>query len=112
MGEPFRLPHRFRFSGRRRRHGDDPADLRPNGPSIERIVADLCRLERDADRLHADPHIYARVFRLRAVAQAYDDTVLLACRALDVDADGLSSPLSDLDRLRLEAELARRGLIW
>jgi hypothetical protein len=63
-------------------------------------------------RLHSDPRVSARAFRLRAVALAYDDTLLMACRALEVDTGDATSPLPAIRRLEVESELARRGLHW
>lgn len=84
----------------------------PVSPPIERITADLRRLGAEAYRVHGDQQRWARAFRLRALERAYDDTLLLACRALEVDVEGRDSPLSNLDRIQLEIELARRGLRW
>lgn len=81
-------------------------------PPIERITSDLRRLGAEAYRVHGDQQRWARAFRLRALERAYDDTLLLACHALEIDVDGRSSPLSNLDRIQLEIELARRGLRW
>ena len=51
---------------------------------------------------------------LRATSMAYDDLLVAACTALDVPApprDG-HALLDPIDRLTLEAELARAGLSW
>lgn len=90
-------------------------DIEPDAVTprpIELLAADLRRLDRETMRLHNDPRVSARAFRLRAVALAYDDTLLMACRALEVDTDGATSPLAPIRRLEVESELARRGLHW
>lgn len=82
------------------------------GPSIERLAADLRRLGREAVRLQTDTHVYARVFKLRALSRAYDDTLLIACQVLEVDIGDVHSPLDNVQRLDVEIELSRRGLTW
>lgn len=89
-----------------------PTQLTPVSPPIERITSDLRRLGAEAYRLHGDQQMWARAFRLRALERAYDDTLLLACQALEIDVGGRDSPLSNLDRIQLEIELSRRGLRW
>jgi hypothetical protein len=83
------------------------------GPPIERLGRDLHRLAEDYDRteLANEP---GKLTRLRATSMAYDDLLVAACTALDVPApprDG-HALLDPLDRLTLEAELARAGLSW
>jgi len=79
---------------------------------IERLAADLRRLGEESCRLRADPGISARAFHLHVAELAYDDTLLLACRALEVETGAVQTPLPAIRRLELEAELARRGLQW
>lgn len=88
-----------------------PAPERPTGPSLERLVSDLRRLEEQFRRVEErdDP---GRQSRLRAVQMAYDDTLRCCCRALDLPEPGSPSPLPAVDRLVTEASLARCGLTW
>lgn len=82
----------------------------PTGPSLQRLVDDLRRLEgvyRDIER--GDPP--AKAARLRAVSLAYDDTLRACCRALDLPAPE-SPPLDPVVRLQTEAALAQSGLRW
>jgi hypothetical protein len=80
---------------------------------IERLGRDLHRLAVDFDRTeHAnEPH---KAARLRATSIAYDDVLVAAACALDVPAPPRAGhePLDPLDRLTVEAELARAGLSW
>jgi hypothetical protein len=88
------------------------AGVQPAQRPIERLAADLHRLGEESMRLHADQRVSARAFHLHVVELAYDDTLLLACRALEVETQGARSPLSGVRRMELEIELARRGLRW
>jgi hypothetical protein len=93
---------------------DEPA-IEPEAVTprpIELLAADLRRLGQESVRLHSDPRVPARAFRLCAVELAYDDTLLMACRALEVETEGATSPLPAVRRLEVECELARRGLEW
>lgn len=84
----------------------------PQGPPIERLAADLRRISADLDALVAAGPIPGRILRVRATTAAYDDTLLLACRALDVAAAASRSPMSSEERLQTEAVLAGAGLVW
>jgi hypothetical protein len=88
------------------------AGVQPAYRPIERLAADLHRLGEESMRLHADRRISARAFHLHVTELAYDDTLLLACRALEVDTCAARSPLSGVRRMEFEIELARRGLRW
>lgn len=79
--------------------------------SLEHIRADLSRLAAHIDRVHGDEHLPGRATRLRALSVAYDDTLLLACRTLELPAPE-RPPLSAIQRLEAEADLARCGLSW
>jgi hypothetical protein len=87
----------------------------PGCPSrpIERLGRDLHRLSMDFDRAeHAnEPH---KAARLRATSLAYDDLLLAAAGALDVPVPLRAGHelLHPIDRLTVEAELARAGLSW
>ncbi len=61
---------------------------------IERLVADLRRLECD----------YCR-------SLAYDDTLCACCSALEIPWSG-RPPFDEVHRLDMEASLAKRGVTW
>jgi hypothetical protein len=82
----------------------------PVEPSLERLVADLRRLEGDYRRIEASD-LPGRAARLRTVTLAYDDTLRACCTALDLPQPD-RPPLSPLVRLQTEAALAQRGLTW
>lgn len=90
-----------------RRRGGSAAPTTSHG--IERLTADLRRLERDYRRLSASDEP-GRVTRLRSVTLAYDDVLRACCRCLDLPEPG--DPLSALDRLQTEAALSQQGLTW
>ena len=92
--------------------GDVDVDMRPTHRPIERLAADLRRLGQESMRLQADHRVSARAFHLHVAELAYDDTLLMACRALGVETGAVRSPLGGVRRLELEVELARRGLHW
>ena len=81
-------------------------------PPLERVAMNLRRLRRDVIRLEDSPDATPdRSARLASVRSAYCDTLLIACRALEVPvevADLSRSP--DAEIYRLEAELRARGL--
>ncbi|MGH8869998.1 MAG: hypothetical protein ACRDYU_18665 [Actinomycetes bacterium] len=96
----------------RRRRPVDPFEAVGIGTRpVERLAADLHRLSADLDRVQATRDMPGRVLRLRAFSQAYDDTLLHACRALGVPLEG-SPPFTDVERLEAEAALAQQGLRW
>jgi hypothetical protein len=111
-----RLPavvRRVARAWRRRR----PPPPTPAGPPLERLLADLRRL----DRMRRGPPPATRVRRLALLA-AYDDVLLATCRATGVDdpplrefvahggVTGALDPGRDLARLRTEAELEATGV--
>lgn len=81
----------------------------PSGPGLERLVADLRRLEADYRRI-ADSDLPGRVARMRTVTLAYDDVLRACCRAVGLDEP--ETPLSSLERLHTEAALAQQGVTW
>jgi hypothetical protein len=89
-----------------------PERPRPQGPPIERLAADLRRISANLDALVAAGPIPGRILRVRSTTAAYDETLLMACRALDVEPAGGSVPMSSGQRLRTEAALANAGLRW
>ena len=94
------------FLRRRRRQEEACSDR-----SLELLVADLRRLEREFRRTEQDSDVAYRTARLQAISLAYDDTLLLCCRLLDVP-EPERPPWTPVTRLQIEAELARAGLDW
>jgi hypothetical protein len=84
-----------------------PADVER---SLERLVADLRRLEREYQRIESSNEL-GRASRLRAIGMAYDDTLRACCRAVGLPAPE-RSPLSSIHRLQTEAALAQAGVTW
>jgi hypothetical protein len=79
------------------------------GMPIERIAADLRRIRPQARM----PATGTPMARRRAVAAAYDEALLDACRALDVptELDRMTDALErESERLRTEHELQRAGV--
>jgi hypothetical protein len=101
-----RWPWWGRQWGRRRGQDESAADR-----SLELLVADLRRLEREFRRTEQDSDVSYRTARLQAISLAYDDTLLLCCRLLDVP-EPARPPWNPVTRLQVEAELARAGLDW
>jgi hypothetical protein len=79
--------------------------------SLELLVADLRRLEEEFRRTEAATDLPYRGARLQALSLAYDDTLRLCCRLLDVP-EPERPPWPPVTRLQIEAELARAGLDW
>jgi hypothetical protein len=76
---------------------------------IERIAADLRRIRPQA----RTPATGTPMARRRAIAAAYDEALLDACRALDVptELDRMTDALErESERLRTESELERAGV--
>ena len=115
LGAAWLLGHLERF-GRavdRAYHRIRPQQPEPLTVPVEQLAADLRRL---ADLLEAsyDTDQPAKMERVTAAALAYDWVLLSACRTLEVadPAPGQLPPLDPIDRLTVEAALARRGLAW
>jgi hypothetical protein len=66
---------------------------------------------REFRRTEQDSDVSYRTARLQAISLAYDDTLLLCCRLLDVP-EPERPPWNPVTRLQIEAELARAGLDW
>ena len=64
-----------------------------------------------APRTEQDREVSYRAARLQAISLAYDDTLVLCCRLLDVP-EPERPPWNPVTRLHIEAELARAGLDW
>jgi hypothetical protein len=81
----------------------------PLGLPIERIARDLRRLEPEARRHRQG----TPVAKHRGVVAAYDDVLLEACRAVNVETtlDALPEGIErESERLRVEYELERAGI--
>jgi hypothetical protein len=107
FGDRWRARSWWPSSWSRRRAQDASAADR----SLELLVADLRRLEREFRRTEQDGELSYRTARLQAISLAYDDTLLLCCRLLDVP-EPERPPWTPVTRLQIEAELARAGLDW
>jgi hypothetical protein len=86
-----------------------PAAAPPEKDERERYRKDLRRLAADHDRVLA-ADVPAKAARLRALQLAYDDTLVHACRALEVDAP--PAPFDAITRVQVEADLVTHGLTW
>ena len=90
-----------------------PPVPQPTTVPVEQLAADLRRL---ADYLEAvyETDQPAKMERVTAAALAYDRVLLSACRTLEVPAPATTPvpPLDPIDRLTVEAALARHGLTW
>ena len=82
----------------------------PAERSLERLVADLRRLELDHART-ARSDLPGRAGRLRAIGLAYDETLQECCRAVGLTAAS-RPPQSAVGRLETEAALAAAGVTW
>ena len=89
---------------------DTRSEAAPSGPTIERLVDDLRRLECDYCRIERSD-LPLRASRLQSVSLAYDDTLCACCKALEVPLSG-HPPFDGIHRLELEASLAQRGITW
>lgn len=90
-------------------HLREPAPPQPAGRPIEQVAADLRRIRNEIE--HAPPGM--PVARRRGWIGAYDDVLVAACQALDLEQelDSLpEGPRRDLERERVERLLARAGL--
>ena len=87
-----------------------PAPPTRLGPPVERIAQDLRRLRPEARR----PCQGTAYAKHRGVLGAYDDLLLDASRALEVPTTLAALPEGierEAERLRLESELERAGLV-
>ncbi|MGB3185295.1 MAG: hypothetical protein WBG36_12205 [Ornithinimicrobium sp.] len=78
--------------------------------TLERLVADLSRLERQFRELDASdaPN---KMQRMQAVSLAYDDVLCECCAALGLEAP-TGRPLDSAERIRTECDLVCHGLTW
>lgn len=96
--------------GPRHRSGAGSAGAPGAGRPLERLVADLRRLEGEYRRIERSD-APGRATRLRAVGLAYDDTLRSCCRVVGLPEPG-RAPLSAVSRLQTEAALAQAGVTW
>lgn len=80
------------------------------GQSVEKLLADLTRLEREFARLDTSdaPN---KMMRMKAVSLAYDDVLCECCAAVGLPAPQ-SRPLDSVDRMQTECDLVQHGLTW
>lgn len=86
-----------------------PSPPHPAGPPIEQIAADIRRIR--AQIKQAPPGM--PVARMRGWMEAYDDLLVSACHALDLENRLRAVPAGverDLERERIERLLMRAGL--
>lgn len=89
---------------------DSPGTAERPRPSIIVLGADLHRLNTEyAKVLNSDTS--GKVVRLRALAAAYDETLLACCDHYGFPIEH-TAPFTGTQRLEVEAELAQRGLTW
>jgi len=93
----------------RRVHAIPPAPPRPIGMPLERIARDVRRIRREVRQ----PLDGVPLAKRRGLLAAYDDALLDACRAVEVDTTlgDLTDPVErESERLRLEYLLERAGV--
>jgi hypothetical protein len=101
---------KYRDRALRIARGPQATVIRPFGPPIERIAADARRIR--AEIRQAPPGI--PVARMRGWLEAYDDVLVTACQALDLEQrlDALpEGPERGLERERVERMLMRAGVL-
>jgi hypothetical protein len=81
------------------------------GPPIERICADLHRINAEITKVLADPRLPARYHRLLAASWAYDAALRDACLAVGVEPPPRLQ-LGEIERLATEAALTEHGVQW
>jgi hypothetical protein len=95
-----------------RRHRMHTARVQASAVPLELLAAQLRRLHRQLIRLEDAPDgTPGRGLRVKAMRAAYGDSLLDACRSLDVpDAPTDSARLTTAEIYRLESALRDRGL--
>ncbi|WP_110181214.1 hypothetical protein [Nocardioides solisilvae] len=94
----------------RRLHVVEPEPPRPAGPPIERIAADARRIR---GQIRSAPPGFP-VARMRGWVAAYDEVLVAACTALQLEQrlDSLTpGPERELERERVERMLVRAGVL-
>jgi hypothetical protein len=81
------------------------------GPPLEKICADLHRINNEISRVLGDPKLPARYHRLMAASLAYDAALADACRAVGLEPPS-RRPLDQYVRLETEAALTTHGVQW
>lgn len=100
-------------SGRWHRRAASGRELALELERVLAVAATLHRLEAEIDwLLHADRRLPGRHHRLVAASRAYDDTLLAGCRLLGLSPPVERAPIPAVERLTVEAELARAGVRW
>ena len=84
----------------------------PVAPPLQRLVADLHRLESEAEQLLEDESVLARGQRLIAVRTAFDMVLIDAARALEVPVPQERAPFTSEQRFRVSIDLTAAGLRW
>ncbi|WP_020657988.1 hypothetical protein [Amycolatopsis benzoatilytica] len=82
----------------------------PSGPPIEQVAADLRRVRRTLAALPPGTPAARRI----GARQAYDELLVTACREIGVADRFAAVPEGierDLERLRLEESLSRKGFV-
>jgi hypothetical protein len=89
-----------------------PSKVRATVVPLEELAVQLRRLHRQLGRLEDSPDgTPGRGLRVKALRAAYGDSLLAACRSLDVpDAPVDSTRLTTAEVYRLESALRDRGL--
>jgi hypothetical protein len=84
-----------------------PVPMTPDGPPIERVAADLRRLDKQRLGVATRSTVW-----FTAVQRAYDDRLRLACRSLGIEEhlDGLAGVDLEIERVRIEGELLAAGM--
>ena len=84
----------------------------PTGPPIERLAANLRRLDGELRQYAVAGPLPGKRTRMTAAQQAYEDLLVQACHALEVDQhlSGLRGPQRTREVHRIEAALAAAGL--
>ena len=84
----------------------------PTGPPIERLAANLRRLDGELRQYAVAGPLPGKWTRMTAAQQAYEDLLVQACHALEVDQhlSGLRGPQRTREVHRIEAALAAAGL--
>lgn len=84
--------------------------LQRDHPALERLVADLRRLEQESVRVERSD-APGKAHRLRMLALAYDDVLAECCQALQLPQPA-TRPMNSWERMQTQVELARHGLTW
>jgi hypothetical protein len=94
-------------------HRVRPRPPQPLTVPVEQLAADLRRLAAALESVYNTDQP-AKMERVTAAALAYDWVLISACRTLEIAEPDPRPvpPLDPIDRLTVEAALARHGLTW